>query len=83
MDLARVYYTELINDVYKWHETYQQRLRTKDLQLIHQESRGYYLAINQSLSNKYTPEELQNMLQDKFVQTIEVTIFFDKDLRVN
>jgi len=73
LDLARVYYTGLTSEIYHLHQGYQQKLQTKELQLVHYENRGYSLFINHFLLNKHSLEEIETILQDEFVQITKVS----------
>ena len=76
LDLARVYYTQLVSDMYQLHQNYQQKLQMHDLQIVNQETRGYCLFLNANLLNKYSIENLEEILEDSFVQITKV-IFRD------
>jgi len=72
LDLARVYYTQLVSEMYQLHQNYQQKLQLQELQLINQEIRGYCLFLNANILNKFSLENLEEILEDSFVQISKV-----------
>lgn len=83
LDLARVYYTRLTSEVYQLHQQYQQVLQTRDLQLLNQDTRGFCLFVNHNLLTKHSLDELEAVLDDRFVQVTKVQNIFCFRNKVN
>jgi len=74
LDLARLYHAKLIAEAFELYRGYQQKLLSKSVKLINQDKRGYCLFIGAETLKKMTIQQLEEMINEPFIQIIKVRL---------